>query len=225
MAHRRKAAALKSMWAHFDADRSIKSPEYVRILERNPVNISLPRDSSHWDAVHAIARNANCPLPVKYVSEVLKESRAIRGRTCFGHVGDQIQKILDNYSSLRWWIEPQGLVIDEPKVDLTRLLPFDRFAGELVHSSWTNKGLPESSLLAIAKQLDAEEFKLRDSLQPAQWAPIAKYNQKFPRKSIRTFEAAARHNIYARAIRRRLYLARDRYRRAQRPLEPIEIAY
>jgi hypothetical protein len=223
MVHRPKAAALRSIWPHFDAERSIKAPEYVRSLERNPVSISLPEDSSHWDAVHAIAGHANCPLPVKHVSDVLKEARAIRGLSCFGHVGDQIQKILDNYPTLRWWMEPDGLVIDEPKVALTHLLSFDRFAGELVHSSWTNGRLPKGSLMAIARELDAMKFKLSDCLQPAQWAPIAKYNQKHASNAIRTFEAAARHNKFGRHVRRRLYLARDRYRNAQRPVAPIEI--
>jgi hypothetical protein len=225
MVHRPKAAALRSIWPHFDAERSIKAPEYVRSLERNPVSISLPEDSSHWDAVHAIAGHANCPLPVKHVSDVLKEHRAIRGRSCFGDVGDQIEKILNNYPTLRWWMESEGLVIDKPKVDLAPLLPFDRFAGALVHSSWTNGRLPKGSLMAIAQQLDTEKFKLRDCLQPAQWVPISKCNQKYASKAIQTFEAAARHHIFVRQIRRRLYLARDRYRRAHRPKAPIETAY
>lgn len=225
MAHRRKAAASKSVWPHFDAERSIKALEYVRILKPNPVSISLPRDSSHWDAVHDIASNASCPLPVKHVSGILKEHRARRGQSHFGHVGDQIEKILNNYPTLRWWVESEGLVIDKPKVDLARLLQFDRFAGALVHSSWTNGRLPKCSLMAIAQQLDMEKFKLRDCLQPAQWVPIAEYNEKHASNAILTFDAAARHSIFVRQIRRRLYLARDRYLKAQLPVAPIETAY
>jgi hypothetical protein len=225
MSQQRKAAGLKSVWVHFDAERSIKAPEYVRILERNSVNISLPQDSTHWDAIYAIAKKASHPFRVKFLSAHLKKHHAVRGQTCFGKAGDQIQKILDNYPTLRWWMQPDGLVVDEPKVDLTRLSLFDRFAGEQAHSRWTNEGLPKDSLLVIAKQLDAEDFKLNDCLQPAQWAPIAKYNQKYAREAIRTFEAAAQDSRFVRGIRRRLHLARDRYRKARRSVAPIEIAY
>jgi hypothetical protein len=181
----------------------------------------MPSGSTHWDHVHAIANGALRPFQVKFVSERLKEDRSIRGRVYFGHAGDQIQQILMNYPTLRWWMEAGGLVIDEPAAEMGPLDLFDSSAGELVISKWTEKGLPLAELVEIAKQLDAKGFELKACLQPAQWKPISDHNQKFARKAIRTFEAAAQDKRFVRGIRKRLYLSRDRYRKAQRPVQPI----
>jgi hypothetical protein len=45
-------------------------------------------------------------------------------------MGDQIQIILMDYSTLRWWMEADGLVIDEPAAEMGPLNPFNSFAGD-----------------------------------------------------------------------------------------------
>jgi len=64
----------------------------------------------------------------------LKEPLYVRGCVYFGQAGGQIQKIMMNYPTLRWWMEADGLVIDEPTAEIGPLDSFDRFAGELVSS-------------------------------------------------------------------------------------------
>lgn len=212
-------------WRHFDAQRTKTAGGDANCLVQNLVSLCMPPDSTHWDHVYAIANGAYQPFKVKFVAERLKEHHAIRGRPFFGHAGDKIQEILLNYPTLRWWMEADGLVIDEPVAEVGRLEEFDRFAGELVTAKWTGERLAEHDFIDIAKRLDERGFALNACLQRAQWKPIAVHNQKFAQKAIKTFEAAAKDRRFSRSIRRRLYLARNRYRKAQRPVDPIYVEY
>jgi hypothetical protein len=130
-----------------------------------------------------------------------------------------------NYPTLRWWMDADGLVIAEPSAELGPLDPFDHFAGELVALKWKQNRLSADDFLDIAKQVDARGFELKQCLQPAQWKPIAEHNQKFARNAVRTFEVAASNAKFTRNIRRRLYVARDRYEKARQPVMPIEFEY
>jgi len=208
-------------WPHFDVQRTKAAGGDANCLVQNHVSVSMPAGSTHWDHVYAIAKTAYQPFKVKFVAERLKESQFVRGRACFGNAGNEIQNIVMNYPTLRWWMEADGLVIDEPAAEVGPLKDFDRFAGELVAATWAEGHLAEQDFIAIAKQLDEKGFVLKACLQPAQWKLIAEHNQKYARGAIKTFEAAAIHPRFSRAIRRRLYLARDRYLNAQRPVEPI----
>lgn len=143
----------------------------------------------------------------------------------FGSPADQIQKILRNYPLLRWWMEQDGLVVDEVKAEEGLLSDFDRVAGSLVVEHWKDNGLSKSSPESIALRLDADGFLLKGNLQPARWKLISDYNQKHPRLAIKTFTGAVRRPLFAQGVRRRLYAARDCYKKAQRPAEsiPVEI--
>jgi hypothetical protein len=220
-----KKSALRFTWRHFDARRTKDARGDASILVQNPVSLSAPAGSTRWDHVYAIASSALRPFPVKSISERLKEHISIRGCVFYGHVGDQIQKIMMNYPTLRWWMEADGLVIAEPADEIGPLDPFDRFAGELVSAKWKQNKLLPDDFLGIARQLDGRGFVLKQNLQPAQWKPIAEHNMKFAQNAIRTFEAAARNAKFSRSIRRRLYVARDRYKNAQLPITPIEYEY
>jgi len=212
-------------WRHFDARRTIGARGDASILVQNPVGLTAEAGSTHWDHVHVIASSALRPFKVKSVSGRLKEPILVRGCVYFGHAGDQIQKIMMNYPTLRWWMDADGLVIAEPAAELGQLDSFDRFAGELVALKSKQNRLYADDLLIIAKQVDASGSGLKQCLQPAQWKPIAEHNQKFARNAIRTFEAAASNAKFTRSIRRRLYVARDRYEKAKRPVTPIEFEY
>jgi hypothetical protein len=212
-------------WRHFDAHRTKDARGDAGMLVQNPVNLSAEAGSTHWDHVYAIASSALRPFKVKSVSERLKELIFVSGRVYFGHAGDQIQKIMMNYPTLRWWMDADGLVIAEPAAELGPLDPFDRFVGELVALKWKQNRLCTDDFLEITKQVDAKGFELKPCLQPAQWKLIAEYNQKFARNAIRTFEAAASNAKFTRSIRRRLYVARDRYEKVKRLVAPIEFGY
>jgi hypothetical protein len=170
--------------------------------------------SSHREHVEQIARVASKPFPVVSISKLLDEKRSLRGTVYFGDAGRQIDLILHNYPGMRWWMEKDGLVIDIVPHDANRLSEFDRKAGQLVCDGTRAGRLSADVLREIAAELDAAGFSLLENLQPAQRKPIAAFNQKYAKAAVKTFASAASHRKFSRAVRRRLYVARDRYRKA-----------
>lgn len=117
---------------HFDARRTKDTHGDMGVLYGNFVNLSMPAGSTHFDHLMEIGRSSDRPFPIKFLSEKLKELEFVRGCVYFGRLGNQIQKILLNYPYLRWWIEEDGLVVDEARSELGPLSDFDRIAGLLV---------------------------------------------------------------------------------------------
>jgi len=212
-------------WNRFDALRTKSAQGDVGVLRMNPVSLSVPASSNHFDHIIEISRSASKPFPIKSLSERLKARRSPRSSGYFGHVGDNIDQIVANYPTLRWWIAADGLVVAEISSELGPLSDFDRCAGSMTVEHMKNGRLDKASLLIIAEQLDARGFVLKKDLQPAQWRPIAEYNQKHSRTPIRTFAKAVNNPKFSRGVRRRLYVARDRYKMAHRPAEPIDEGY
>lgn len=207
---------------HYVAQRTRMGHGDVGPLRWSSVSISMPSNSTHFDHIQEIAKSACPPFRVKFLSAKLKEYHSLRGKVYFGGAARQIQQLMVNYPTLRWWVEADGLVIDEI-AELGPISDFDRLAGSLTQECWKNGRLSEESLVAIAERLDQERFSLKDHLQPAQWKPIAKYNQKFPKNPIRTFCDAVRQPRFVTSVRRRLYVARERFEKTRRPAQPIEI--
>jgi hypothetical protein len=137
-----------------------------------------------------------------------------RDRSEAGYAGRLIDEIVDNHPGLRWWMAKDGLVIDVVSDDAVRLSEFDRRAGQLVSDGMQAGKLSEHVLKNIAAELDAARFPLLKNLQPAQRKAIAAFNQKHARSAVKSFSAAAAHPRLSRAVPRRFYVARDRYRAA-----------
>jgi hypothetical protein len=205
----------------FDKRRTQQAHGDAGVLLENHVNLTMPAGSTHFDHLMAIGCSSDKPFPIKYLSEKLKELQFPRGKTYFGSPVDLIQQVLLNYPHLRWQMEKDGLVVDEASSELGLLSDFDRIAGLLVLEHMKGNKLSESALASIATKLDAEGFQLKQDLQAAQWQPISKYNQKYSREPIRTFSAAVRRPQLVRSVRRRLYVARDRYKKALLSAQPI----
>lgn len=138
----------------------------------------------------------------------------MRGKSVFGLVGDKIDQIAANFEDMRWWISKDGLNMAVVSPLAAKLSRFDDFAGKLYVNSSKNGKLSKECLVAIAKEVDLAGFALKEELQPAQWKPIAEFNQRNPRQPIKTFEKACIHRVSGRAVRRRLYVARERYIKA-----------
>jgi hypothetical protein len=209
-----KFAIERVFWHQFDQKRTTGSGGNSDSLLDNFVNETTPPGLSHREQVEQIARVASKPFKILFISELLDEYRSIRGNVHFGDVGQQISKVVRNYPSLRWWMEKDGLVIDLALPDVIRLSEFDRKAGKLVCDGSENGKLSAEVVHRIATELDAIGFSLLQNLQPAQWKQIAAFNQKYSKSAIKTFTAAVSDKKFIRAIRRRLYVARDRYRAA-----------
>lgn len=137
-----------------------------------------------------------------------------------GFAGDEIDKIATQYEEMQWWISKKGLNMAVVPRAMAKLSRFDEFAGKLYVDGSNTSELPKKLLMAIAKKLDVAEFTLRE-LQPAQWKPISEYNQRNSGQAIKTFEKACLHRRFIRSIRKRLYVARDRYMKAHFLVSPL----
>ncbi len=220
---RKRRDQLLSIWPRFDAKRTREAHGDLGLLLENLVNVSAPVGSSHFDRLHQFARAADRPFPVKSLSEKLRASVAPRGDTLFGKIGDKIEAIICNYPTLRWWMEVDGLVVDEVQDKLNELSQFDRVAGALLVKHWNAGRLAKQSLVEIAEALDREGFQLKGDLQPADWKQIAHHNQKHGRNAIGSFATAVADARFVRGVRRRLYLARKRYQKALCRTQSLEI--
>ena len=206
---------------YFDPRRTKDAHGDVSKLQGNPISLKVPPLSTHFDHIVEICRVSQKPIPIRFVCEKLKEFTFPRGNTYFGELVTVIEGIVANYPGLKWWLETEGLVVDEIQSALGSLPPFDRFAGPLVLRNLKGGKLSRAALAAIAAKLDAEGFLLSKDLQPAQRKPIAEYNRKFPQSPIKTFSAAIERPHLVRGIRRRLYVACDRYKKASLPAESL----
>jgi pyridoxine/pyridoxamine 5'-phosphate oxidase len=109
-----------------------------------------------------------------------------------------------------WWISKDGLNMAIVSKAAAKLSRFDELAGKLYVARLNGRELSQEILVVIAKELDAAGFVLRTELQSKQWRSIAEHNQKNPRQPIKTFEKACLHPVSRRAVRRWMYVAREK---------------
>jgi hypothetical protein len=174
----------------------------------------LPPGSTVRDVVLGIANSASHPIPVESLCDELLIFSFPRGATFFGYAGDLLDKIADGYDDMYWWISDTGLNMRVLSPGVLELSAFDELAGRLTAQHWKDRRLSQDALHEIAQALDKASFALKDELQPTQWRPIAQHNQKFALDAIKTFEEAVRRPMFVRSIRKRLYLARERFKKA-----------
>ncbi len=198
----------------YDARSTQEEQGDPRCLLGHHVNVKVPSGSTHFDLLAAIARESTTPFPIKFLSEKLKEQTYPRGRGCFGEVAVEIAKIVAHYPTLRWWVAKDGLVVDEAKPHLDLLPHFDRIVGPLSIEMMANGKISPEALQKIAAKLDANNFKLKEHLPPAEWSKIVDHNQKSSGRTIKTFSEATSDRRFVRLVRRSIYRARDRYKNA-----------
>jgi hypothetical protein len=78
----------------YDAKRTREGQGNDHVLIGNHVSSSLAAGSTHQDLLSSIARDSVRPLPIKFLSEKLKEGSYVRGRGCFGEIAHEIDKIV-----------------------------------------------------------------------------------------------------------------------------------
>lgn len=200
-------------WERFASVRSKDTGGDYKLL-LNHVSLTIPGLCTHRDLVEAIARQSQVPFAIQALADVLSQTKLPRSKVIFSFVGDEIDKIATNYDGMHWWISKEGLNMAIVPPRAANLSRFDEFAGNLCVDKWKDGKLSKDSLVAIAKEVDVARFTLKEELQPAQWKPIAEYNKRNPRQPIKTFEKVSRNLLYVRSVRRRLYVARERYIKA-----------
>jgi hypothetical protein len=208
------------LWSRFDFIRTKESGGDRGLLLNNLASISVPAPCTHRDVVEAIATRSQLPIKIASLSEELNRTALIRGKSIFGLAGDAIDKITVQYEGMRWWISKEGLNIAIVPPTVPPLSRFDRLAGKLYVDKSKNGALSKELLMAIATKLDTAQFSLKRELQRAQWKTIALHNQTYSDRPIKTFKKACQP-MFARYVRKRLYLARDRYLKAYPPVIPL----
>jgi hypothetical protein len=208
-------------WQYFDVKRTKEEGGNIKPLLK-VVNFSLPSGSTYRDALERIADVADARFDIKSIPELLSERKSIRGTVFFGDAGRQIDQIVENYGDrhMRWWMAKDGLVVAVVSPKQNQLSKFDCVAGGLVVKNLVSGRLSKSALQEIAAELDSRGFPVLDQLQRAPQKEVAGYNHKYVKKAIKTFTAAIGHRHFVRYVRRRLYVARDRYQAANQPLPP-----
>jgi hypothetical protein len=197
-------------WERFDSVRTKETCGNPNLLLSH-ISLSIPAPCTHHDIVERIASRCQEPIAIHSLARVLSQNKLVRGKVIFGLAGDEIDKIATNYDGMHWWISKEGLNMAIVLPAAAKLSRFDEFAGKLYVDRSKDGKLSKEILLAIAKEVDVAGFALKEELQPVQWTPIREYNQKYAKEAIKTFERACQHRVSVRSIRKRLYVARERY--------------
>jgi hypothetical protein len=214
---RSKAHNSKSPRGRFDLLRTQETGGSIKSLQDSFVSLTLPALSTHCDALKAIARHCQPPLAIESLDENLRRFRFLRGKTLFLDAVEAIEEIAQQHEGLHWWVSKGGLnVLNEPMTS-KKLSEFDKFAGKLYFDGSKDCKLSEELLREIARALDEAGFTLKEELQPAQWKPISEYNQKHARLAVKSFAQACGLGRFVRSVRKRLYVARARYKTAIAP--------
>jgi hypothetical protein len=200
-----------SPWLRFDNVRTEETGGSLKLLEGKIVSLTIPAGKTHRDELEAIARQLL--LEIESLDERLSETQFVRGKTVFRLACNEIDDIAVNYNNMLWWISKDGLNMANVQPAAAKISRFDDFAGKLYVDGSNDGKLSKTLLMSIAKALDGAGFDLK-VLQPAQRKPLSEYNRKYAKRAIKTFERACCNPKFAGWIRRRLYVARERYTKA-----------
>jgi len=206
------------LWQCFDRARTKETGGDYNLILDNSVSVSVPASSNDRILVEEIARQSQRPIPIASLPEVLSQRDFIRGKVVFGSMGNAIDKVAINYEGMRRWISKEGLNMAIVPPASAKLSRFDEFAGRHYVDKSKDGKISKEILVVIAKELDAAGFLLKEQLQPAQWRAIAGHNQRNARQPIKTFTQACLHRVSGRAVRRRMYVAREKYVKAYTPV-------
>jgi hypothetical protein len=207
------------MWIRFNPRRTANEngAELFRdqILNRIVSHTQAP-GLPHYALIDHLAADAEAPVTIERVSEELFGYVSLTGRTYFGFLGSILDRMVENYDGLEWWVSDKGLNIGPPL--MTPLSEFDRLAGELMLEARTGqekKYLSHAEYERIAMELDETGLRLLDSLSGRPHSCLAAWNQKNPGKAVKTFRKALQKTQpkglkdLPRAVKRRLYRAAE----------------
>jgi hypothetical protein len=137
--------------------------------------------------------------------------RYLKGITIFNNAREVVERVARAHEGVHWWVSEHGLNMCQIPLSVRSLSKFDQLAGKLYAETATGCRLSKTALLAIAQRLDDAKLSLKDHLQPKFWALIAQHNQKNPRSPIKTFVKACSSPRFQKSVRRRLYVAHNKY--------------
>lgn len=217
------------LWESFCVECAALTETAGAWLADNRVSTSIPGPATHYDMVKAICASAQRPIPVMGLCEDLRAISLPRGDTFSNLAGDLLDRIASHYERVVWWVTDGGLYMEVFSPDVresttslmvSALSHFDQVAGPLVIDHWSDVPLTGKTHLSakalgkIAIELDRSGLKLLESLQPKPRKVLGLHNQKAGNKATKSFENAVQNKLFVTSVRRRLYVARDRYKTA-----------
>lgn len=206
-------------WPYSDERKAKKAGGNLDALQTNGVFINWLAGWTPRQIIEAIASQSRPPIPIDSLDKCLDQPPMPNGGRIEGYTADRIDAIVSNYQGrLRWWMSRKGLVIASVGATINRLSFFNLRAGKLMMEHCPSRKLTKPALAKIAVALDRAGFKLEDNLQPAHWQQIRDHNEK-PNdyaafQPVDTFQRAVRTKEFARFVCKKLYYARDRYKRS-----------
>jgi hypothetical protein len=217
-----KPLRIAPSWESFCVEQAGTTDVAGAWLADNFVHRSVPGPVTHYNLIKIICGSALRPIPVISICDELHAISLPRGYTLSKLAGDHIDRIVSHYDQVVWWITDDGLHVELSalKTMVHKLSPFDKVAGPLVIANWeevSSKGkthLPAEALMLIAIELDRSGLTVLDNLQPAQRDALGSHNQRAGKKTDKSFEETIQNKRFVRFVRRRLYVARERYQMA-----------
>ena len=220
------AASTSLFWHRFNATktRALGGLKMFRAtILNNVINYTAPANCTDRDVIEQIAKQATIQIPIESLPCELEQKVHVRGMVCFGFPGKYFDQIARNYDQMQWWISKNGLNMEATAI--VRLSPFDALAGKLMFEARplrsTTGRLATEEYTRIAAELDTAGFRPQEYLEGKFRKQLADWNQKHPRKAVRTFHDALSAKIpdldLRRAVQRRLHRAESAWK-SQLPL-------
>lgn len=216
------------LWTSFSFERTSRTDGrrfYRELILNNTVSFSLPGPRTHRALVEQIAKQSATPIAIESLSEDLNQVVLPRGRTVSGFSGNYLDQIARHHK-LTWWISKNGLNIQRTDDAALNISAFDEQAGR---SMWearsrrlSNGYLSSGDYVTVVTDLAAAGFTLRDGLEGRCRKRLVDWNQKNPRNAVKTLKRAIDSRIpwLHRGLKKRLYRAVEKYRKAHPELVP-----
>lgn len=198
------------MVSRFLPGKSTKDRASRLEFENTFISASVTGPHTLRTLIEVLASSAQPPVRIESLPKEVDVLFLGHGMTFFKYAAQVFDQVAENFPNMYWWISDKGLNMAVVK-PCSALSPFDELAGSLTAGYWKNGRLSSESLLAIARELDAQGFVPKDWLQPKWRKKIGQHNQRFSRKSVSSFEKAVGNSVFVRGVRLRLYAARKKF--------------
>ncbi|HEY1527016.1 MAG TPA: hypothetical protein VGH51_12325 [Candidatus Angelobacter sp.] len=215
------AASTSLLWHRFNATktRALGGLKLFRAtILNNVISCTAPANCTDRDVIEQIAKQATIQIPIESLPSELEQRVHVRGKVCFGFPGKYFDQIARNYDQMQWWVSRNGLNMEATAI--VRLSPFDALAGKLMFEARplrsTTGRLATEEYTRIAAELDMAGFRPQEYLEGKFRKQLADWNQKHPRKAVRTFHDALSATIpdldLRRAVQKRLHRAESAWK-------------
>jgi len=215
------AASTSLFWHRFNATktRALGGLKLSRAtILNNVINYTAPANCTDRDVVEQIAKQATIQIPIESLPCELEQRVHVRGKVCIGFPGKYFDQIARNYDQMQWWVSKNGLNMEATAI--VRLSPFDALAGKLMFEARplrsTTGRLATEEYTRIVAELDTAGFRPQEYLEGKFRKQLADWNQKHPRKAVRTFHDALSAKIpdldLRRAVQKRLHRAESAWK-------------